>query len=169
VTPTLLRMRRFSLLLILLAAAADALAADPISGKVVAVGDGDSLTFVDDAGNKRRVRLAQIDAPEYKQPYGAASRKSLAAICLKKPATVESVEADSYGRVIGKVTCAGVDANVEQVRRGMAWVVARNTLPNSPLPEMEANARLRGLGLWAGDKPEPPWEWRKRQGTPAKK
>jgi endonuclease YncB( thermonuclease family) len=169
VTPTLLRMRRFSLLLILLAAAADALAADPISGKVVAVGDGDSLTFVDDAGNKRRVRLAQIDAPEYKQPYGAASRKSLAAICLKKPATVESVEADSYGRVIGKVTCAGVDANVEQVRRGMAWVVARNTLPNSPLPEMEANARLRGLGLWAGDKPEPPWEWRKRQAAAAPK
>jgi endonuclease YncB( thermonuclease family) len=156
-------MRRFSLLLILLAATVDASAADPMSGKVVAVGDGDSLTFVDDAGKKRRVRLAQIDAPEYKQPYGAASRKSLAALCLKKPATVEAIETDSYGRVIGKVSCAGVDANLEQVRRGMAWVVARNIIPNSPLPEMEANARLRGLGLWAGDKPEPPWEWRKRQ------
>ncbi len=168
-TPTLLRMRRFSLLLVLLAAAADALAAEPMSGKVVAVGDGDSLTFVDDAGKKRRVRLAQIDAPEYKQPYGAASRKSLAAICLKQPATVEAVETDSYGRVIGKVTCAGVDANVEQVRRGMAWVVARNIIPNSPLPEMEANARLRGLGLWAGDNPEPPWEWRTRQAAVAPK
>jgi endonuclease YncB( thermonuclease family) len=159
---------RFSLLLVLLSAA-HASVADPISGKVVAVGDGDSLTFVDDAGKKRRVRLAQIDAPEYKQPYGAASRKSLAAICLKKPATVEAVETDSYGRVIGKVTCAGVDANVEQVRRGMAWVVARNIIPNSPLPEMEANARLRGLGLWAGDKPEPPWEWRKRHSATAAK
>jgi endonuclease YncB( thermonuclease family) len=161
-------MRRFCLLLASLAAA-QASAAEPMSGKVVAVGDGDSLTFVDDAGKKRRVRLAQIDAPESKQPYGAASRKSLAAICLRKAATVETVEADSYGRVIGKVSCAGVDANVEQVRRGMAWVVARNTLPNSPLPEMEANARLRAIGLWAGDKPEPPWEWRKRHPAPAPK
>lgn len=167
-TVALLHMRRFSLLLVSLAAA-HASAGEPVAGKVVAVGDGDSLTFLDDAGKKRRVRLAQIDAPEYKQPYGAASRKSLAAICLKKPATVEAVETDSYGRVIGKVTCAGVDANIEQVRRGMAWVVARNTLPNSPLPEMEANARLRGLGLWAGDKPEPPWEWRKRHANAAPK
>jgi endonuclease YncB( thermonuclease family) len=150
-------------------AAAHAAAAEPISGKVVAVGDGDSLTIADDAGKKRRVRLAQIDAPEYKQAFGAASRKSLASLCLRKPATVEVVETDTYGRVIGKVTCAGVDANVEQVRRGMAWVVARNTLPNSPLPEMEANARLRAIGLWAGEKPEPPWEWRKRHPAPAPK
>jgi endonuclease YncB( thermonuclease family) len=168
VTSTLVQMRWFYLLLVLLAGA-DAWAGEPMSGKVVAVGDGDSLTFVDDAGKKRRIRLAQIDAPEYKQPYGAASRKSLAAMCLKKPATVETVDTDTYGRLIGKVTCAGVDANVEQVRRGMAWVVARNTLPNSPLPEMEANARLRGLGLWAGDKPEPPWEWRKRNAAQAPK
>jgi endonuclease YncB( thermonuclease family) len=34
---------------------------------------------------------------------------------------------------------------------------------------MEANARLRALGLWAGDAPEPPWEWRKRRGAPAAK
>jgi len=167
-TPRLPRVRRFCVLLASLAAA-HASAAEPISGKVVAVGDGDSLTLVDSAGKKMRIRLAQIDAPEYKQAFGTASRKSLAAICLRKPATVEAVETDSYGRMIGKVNCAGVDANVEQVRRGMAWVVARNTLPNSPLPEMEANARLRGLGLWAGDKPEPPWEWRKRQGAAAKK
>jgi endonuclease YncB( thermonuclease family) len=71
--------------------------------------------------------------------------------------------------VIGKVNCAGVDANAEQVRRGMAWVSASSTLPNSLLPEMEANARLRRIGLWAGDKPEPPWEWRKRQGAVTKK
>jgi endonuclease YncB( thermonuclease family) len=161
-------MRRFCALLASLAAV-HAAAGEPIAGKVVAVGDGDSLTFVDHAGKKQRVRLAQIDAPEYKQPFGAASRKSLAGICLRKPATVEALETDTYGRVIGKVSCAGVDANVEQVRRGMAWVVARNTLPNSPLPEMEANARLRGLGLWAGDKPEPPWEWRKRHAAAAKK
>jgi endonuclease YncB( thermonuclease family) len=150
-------------------AAAGAAAADTLSGKVIVVNDGDTLVVVDAAAKRYRVRLAQIDAPERKQAFGAASRKSLAEICLHKPATIEALQTDTYGRVIGKVSCAGVDANVEQVRRGMAWVVARNTLPNSPLPEMEANARLRGIGLWKGANPEPPWEWRKRQGAPAKK
>jgi endonuclease YncB( thermonuclease family) len=157
------------LLLFASLAAVQAAAADTLAGKVIAVNDGDTLIVVDGAEKRHRVRLAQIDAPERKQAFGAASRRSLAEICLRKAATVEAVETDTYGRVIGKVTCAGVDANVEQVRRGMAWVVARNTLPNSPLPEMEANARLRAIGLWAGEKPEPPWEWRKRHPAPAPK
>jgi len=144
-------------------------AADTLSGMVTAIHDGDTLTLVDKDKKRHRIRLAEIDAPERKQPYGAKSRNSLAEICFHKPAVVETTETDSYGRVIGKVSCAGVDASAEQVRRGMAWVFARSTLPNSPLPEMEANARLRKLGLWAGEKPEPPWKWRERHAAAAKK
>ncbi|HEV7478322.1 MAG TPA: thermonuclease family protein [Burkholderiales bacterium] len=158
-------MRR--LLLFPLLAVAHAAAADTISGKVVAVANGDTLTMVDGAAKRHRIRLAEIDAPERKQAFGAESRKSLAEICLQKAAVAETVVKDR--RLIGKVSCAGVDAGTEQVRRGMAWVFAGTVLPNSPLPEMEANARLRALGLWAGDQPEPPWEWRKRQGAPAAK
>jgi endonuclease YncB( thermonuclease family) len=161
-------MRRYLLLFPLLAVAGAA-AAETIEGKVVSVQDGDSLTLVGADAKRRRVRLAEIDAPERKQPFSTESRKSLAAICLHKPVSVEVVATDVHKRAVGKAKCGGVDANAEQVRRGMAWVTARNTMPNSPLPEMEANARLRGLGLWAGDKPEPPWEWRKRQAAPAKK
>jgi len=161
-------MRR-SLLLASLLAAAGAAGAETLEGKVVSVQDGDSLTIAGADAKRRRVRLAEIDAPERRQPFGNESRKSLAAICLHKPATVEVVATDVHKRAVGKARCADVDASAEQVRRGMAWVTARNTLPNSPLPEMEANARLRGLGLWAGDKPEPPWEWRKRNPAAAKK
>ena len=155
-------MRRLALLVPLLALG-HAASAETIEGKVVAVSDGDSLTIVGKDAKRRRVRLAEIDAPERKQPFGAESRKSLAAICLQKTAAVETLRTDDYERLVAKVSCAGVDANVEQVRRGMAWVRAGSILPNSPLPEMEANARLRKIGLWAGEKPEPPWEWRKRQ------
>jgi endonuclease YncB( thermonuclease family) len=158
-------MRR--LLLFPLLTVAHAASADTISGKVVAVANGDTLTIVDGAAKRHRIRLAEIDAPERKQTFGAESRKSLAEICLQKPAVAETVVKDR--RLIGKVSCAGVDAGTEQVRRGMAWVFAGTVLPNSPLPEMEANARLRALGLWGGDKPEPPWEWRKRQSRPAAK
>ena len=99
------------------------------------------------------MRLAEIDAPERDQPFYLESARSLAAIYLKKSAVVEE----------GKVECDGVDAEAEQVRRGMAWLRAQRTLPNSPLYEMEAHARLRQLGLWAGNRPIPPWEWRQRQ------
>ena len=162
-------MRRFLLSLPLLALV-QAASAQTIEGRIVAVADGDSLTVAADKDKKRhRVRLAEIDAPELKQPFGAESRKSLAEICLKKPAVIEIIETDANKRLIARVKCADVDANVEQVRRGMAWVRAGKILPNSPLYEMETNARLRGIGLWAGEKPEPPWEWRKRQAAAAKK
>src|SRR5262245_41481021 len=117
-------MRRFLPLLASLAAVGAA-SAETIEGKVVAVSDGDSLTVVATSGAKHRVRLAEIDAPERKQSYGGAARKSLAEICLRKPVTVDVVQIDKHKRVIGKVKCADVDASTEQVRRGMAWVVPR--------------------------------------------
>lgn len=157
------------LLLVSLLAVVHAASGETISGTVVAITDGDTLSIVGKDRKRHRIRLAEIDAPERKQAYGTRSRNSLAAICFQKAAVAETAEKDSYGRLIGKVSCAGVDANTEQVRRGMAWVNARSTLPNSPLPEMEANARLRKLGLWAGEKPEPPWKWRERQAAAAKK
>jgi endonuclease YncB( thermonuclease family) len=160
-------MRR--LLLLPLLAASCAASAEAIEGKVVAVADGDSLTIVDKDAKRLRVRLAGIDAPERKQPYGAAARKSLAELCLRKAVTLEPVDTDANKRLIAKVSCAGTDAGAEQVRRGMAWVRAGSNLPASGLPEMEANARLRGIGLWGAEKkPEPPWEWRKRQAAAKK-
>lgn len=137
--------------------------ADTISGRVVAVADGDTVTIVDANHKRHRIRLAEIDAPERKQAFGTQSRQSLVELCLKKPAEVVTQGKDSHQRSLGAVTCAGVDANAEQVRRGMAWVSARQTGPVSPLYELEAYARLRGIGLWARPKPVAPWEWRARQ------
>lgn len=136
--------------------------ADTISGRVVAVADGDTLTILDAAKKQHRIRLAEIDAPERKQAFGTKSRQSLVALCFKKPAQVE-IQGKDRQRYIGSVKCDGIDANAEQVRRGMAWVSARQTGPASPLYELEVHARLRGIGLWADPKPVAPWEWRAKQ------
>src|SRR5262245_38411257 len=138
-------------------------AAESFTGRVVAVIDGDTLSVEDAQKRVHRIRLAEIDAPEKGQPYYVESARSLARICLGKQAEVDAVAPRKRGRRPGKVTCDKVAANIEQVRRGMAWARARQTLPGSLLYESEANARLRQLGLWAGDKPMPPWEWRKQQ------
>jgi endonuclease YncB( thermonuclease family) len=67
---------------------------------------------------------------------------------------------DRYGRALGRVTCGTYDANTEQVRRGMAWVVVRYAPKNSPLYVIQTEARIAHRGLWADERALPPWEWR---------
>lgn len=59
------------------------------------------------------------------RPFGRRSKQSLLEICGGNPAQVAEQGTDRYRRTIGRVSCAGVEANDEQVRRGMAWVATR--------------------------------------------
>jgi endonuclease YncB( thermonuclease family) len=136
-------------------------AAADLQGRVVGVTDGDTLTIRVD-GKNLRVRLEGVDAPELAQPYGKSARRSLAELCRGKDARVVERGKDDEGRVLGSVRCGEVDANVEQVRRGLAWASLRYVPLGSPLYEAEANARLQRVGLWRGKEPVPPWEWRTR-------
>lgn len=54
--------------------------AGTLTGKVVKVADGDTITVLDNANTQHRIRLQGIDAPERKQAYGNASRKHLASL-----------------------------------------------------------------------------------------
>jgi endonuclease YncB( thermonuclease family) len=58
------------------------------------------------------------------------------------------------------VTCGGIDANAEQVRRGFAWVFVKYAPAGSPLYGLEDAARSRRAGLWADARPVAPWDWR---------
>ena len=136
---------------------------ETISGTVVKVIDGDTLVVEDAAQKRYTIRLAEIDAPEPKQPFWMESARSLAMLCYRKEAQVEWSERDVRWRYIGFVTCAGRDANAEQLKRGMAWSSPRATMPTSALYELEAYARLRRIGLWADDNPVPPWEFAKKK------
>src|SRR5687767_15969080 len=117
------------LIALLLFLAPHAAAAETIEGNVIRVASGDTLTIMDARKREHTVRLAEIDAPERKQAFGAQSRKSLSALCFNKAAQVEWREKDGNGRYIGHVICAGVNASAEQVRRGSAWVSPRSTKP----------------------------------------
>ncbi len=130
------------------------------SCRVVGISDGDTLTALC-AGNERvKVRLAEIDAPEKAQPYGARSRQSLSDLCFGKPVSIDSRGNDRYGRTVARISCAGIDANAEQLRRGMAWVYDRYVTDRA-LYRLQDDARAVKRGLWAEGQPVPPWEWRK--------
>lgn len=132
------------------------------TGRVVKIADGDTLTVLVNK-TQIRVRLDAIDAPESGQAFGKRARQSLAELCAAKDARVADRGKDRYGRTIGRVTCAGVDANSEQVRRGMAWVFVRYAPKDSPLYGLEAQARSAKRGLWAHPGAVAPWEWRRAQ------
>src|SRR3977135_2659384 len=96
-------------------------AAADFTGRVVSVHDGDTLTVLVEQ-HQIRVGLVDIDAPELGQAFGQRPRHSFARICAGATARVTERGHDRYGRTLGRVTCGVVDANAEQVRRGMAWV-----------------------------------------------
>jgi endonuclease YncB( thermonuclease family) len=106
------------------------------------------------------VRLDAVDAPERGQAFGKRSQQALAQLCASKDARVAERGKDRYRRTIGIVTCAGMEANSEQVRRGMAWVFVKYAAPGSPLYALEANAKAKRAGLWSDAEPVAPWKWR---------
>jgi len=145
-------------LLLLLILAAQTAWGETFQGKVVRVSDGDTLTLLIDR-KQIKVRLTEIDAPETKQAFGQRSRESLGEMCAGQTAQVQSSGRDRYGRVLGRVECGGLDANAEQVRRGMAWVYDRY-VTDRRLYALQTEAKAARLGLWAESAPTAPWVWR---------
>ena len=129
------------------------------SGKVIAVPDGDTLLVLR-GGKPVKVRLAEIDAPEKAQPYGAASQESLAGLVMGKQVHVATRAVDDYGRLVATVSIDEINVNHEQVRRGMAWEYSRFH-SNRELMALQRDAQQAGRGLWAGDAIEPS-QWRKQ-------
>jgi len=128
--------------------------------RVVSVHDGDTLTVLVEK-QQVKVRLADIDAPELRQPYGSRSKESLAALCFHEAAKLVQTARDRYGRAVGRVECRGMDASVHQVATGMAWVFPRYAPKDSPLYRLEADAKSARRGLWEDSGAVPPWEWRR--------
>lgn len=128
---------------------------------VIGISDGDTLTALCDR-RQVKVRLAEIDAPEKRQPYGERSRQALAELCFQKSATINDRGRDRYGRTIGRVVCDGKDASAAQVRAGMAWVYDKYVTDRA-LYVLQDAARTARAGLWADAAPVPPWEWRKQK------
>jgi endonuclease YncB( thermonuclease family) len=93
-----------------------------ITGKVVGITDGDTITVLDANKRQHKIRLTGIDAPESNQDFSSRSKQSLSELVFGKTVTVISSGKEHRGRTLGKVMLSdGKDINLEQVERGMAW------------------------------------------------
>lgn len=139
--------------------------AETLTGRVVGIADGDTLTVLDSANQQHKIRLAGIDAPEKGQPFGNRSKQNLSDLVFDKKVIVESNKQDRYGRTVGKVLINGVDANLEQVQAGLAWWYrdyAKEQLPadRGLYEKAEQLAKAQQAGLWRDASPVAPWDFR---------
>jgi endonuclease YncB( thermonuclease family) len=138
-----------------------------LTGQVVGVTDGDTITVLAAGNVQERIRLASIDAPEKKQPFGQVSKRSLSNLVYDRPVTIEWRKRDRYRRIVGQVFVGGRDVGMEQVRTGMAWHYRKYQGEQAPedrerYAAAEDAAKAARRGLWRDTDPMPPWDWRHR-------
>lgn len=140
--------------------------AETITGRVVSVSDGDTLTVLDASDQQFKIRLSGIDAPEKGQPFGKRAKESLSEMVFTKQVVVESNKEDRYRRKVGKVQHDGRDVNLEHVKRGMAWhytayAKEQAAADREAYANAEAEAKAQRRGLWRENTQSAPWEFRR--------
>ena len=160
-------MKRVIFLFLLTFMTVNSFAAREINCRVVSISDGDTFTCLLPTNKQIRVRLAQVDAPEKKQPYGDRSRQLLSQLIFKKTVKIRSSEYDRYGRVVGQVfDSKGKNINLTMVQNGLAWAY-REYMHDNQYLQAETQARQKRLGLWQGQNPIYPSNWRKHEKNPS--
>ena len=161
--------------IVLLTLLAFAAPAATLVGRVVAVADGDSITVLDAAKARHKVRLAAIDAPEKGQAFGNRSKQHLSDLLFQREVSVQWRKRDRYGRIVGKVMvqspdCPSCPKNLDvgqaQLSVGLAWWYRQRANEQSPdirgrYESEELEARARRVGLWRDPAPVPPWDFRR--------
>ena len=83
---------------------------------------------------------------------------------MSKTVSVEAIDVDRYGRVVGLVSVGDLILNRHLIEHGYAWVYERYCKKAfcSEWAELERKARDARRGLWKNQKVMPPWEYRHR-------
>jgi micrococcal nuclease len=115
---------------------------ESLTGKVVSIADGDTITVLVDR-TQHKIRLDSVDCPERAQPWGTRARQFTSGAVFGKQVTVKVTDKDRYGRYVGRVAYQGKDAkgrpvtldlSSELVRNGLAWWYRKYSLRTSSSP-----------------------------------
>ncbi len=139
--------------------------AEMLTGRIVGVSDGDTITLLDAAQVSHKIRVAGIDAPEKKQPFGEKAKTNLSTLAYNRVAEADCRKTDRYRRKVCVVFVGNKDVGLEQIKVGMAWWYQQyskeqSRQERSDYEQAESLAKRHRYGLWSGPNPTPPWEWR---------
>ena len=90
--------------------------------KVTGIKDGDTYKVFYN-GSEQTIRLAHIDCPEKRQPFGSKAKQFASDICFGKYFVVKSEgKKDRYNRIIAEIILQDdTNLNKELVKNGLAW------------------------------------------------
>lgn len=124
-----------------------------LTGKVVAISDGDTLTVLDDAKTQHKIRLAGIDAPEKGQAIGSKAREALGDKVFQQSIHIEVIDIDRYKREVGRIYPGERFVNREMVLDGLVWRYVQYDKPGE-FTSAESDAREHRRGLWLDPDPK---------------
>ena len=120
-------MKHFVFWVLILAAVSASGAEKTLTGKVIRVADGDTVTILLKDKTEQRIRFQAIDAPEHAQDFGSASRKFLNDLVYGKTILVKVDKIDKHNRVVGRVYLDDTDVELESLKAGMSWHTLSST------------------------------------------
>lgn len=128
-----------------------------IWAECIKVIDGDTI-IVKSKGNKLKIRIAYIDAPELKQksldgvPVGEMAKHFLNNEIINKKVKIKLVEKDFFGRWVGLIYLDEKIINIELVKKGFAIIYPEAKFVSkkhiSEILQAYYLAKLRGVGIW---------------------
>jgi micrococcal nuclease len=130
---------------------------------VVHVADGDTVDVrVASSGERVRIRVHGIDAPERGEAFGQVARRFTRATVFNRTVTVDGRDVDAYGRLVARVRVDDVDLSEALARAGLACHYRRYS-DDPALERAEGEARAAGRGFWARGASQPRCVARERQ------
>ncbi|SHF68160.1 thermonuclease family protein [Chryseobacterium vrystaatense] len=137
--------------------------------KVVGISDGDTITVLLDGNIQKKLRLAEVDCPEKRQPFGKNAKQFTSDQVFAKQIRFAEMKKDRYGRSVAKVYYDnGKYLSEEIIKAGYGWWYYSYSKDKN-LGKIQDTAKNKKLGLWQDKKAVSPWEFRKEQRENAKK
>jgi len=131
-----------------------------IHGKVTAITDGDTFKLLTKDSTLIRVRLANVDCPERKQPFSTKAKQFVSDAIFGDNINISVLKKDRYGRFIANVIYSdSLNLSEELVKHGLAWHYVKYSSDNT-LQAKEDTAKENKIGLWQDPTSIAPWVWR---------
>lgn len=134
-----------------------------IRAKVVSIKDGDTVVALLDNNTQETLRLAEVDCPENRQPFGKNAKQFTSSKVFGKNIIFYRISKDRYRRTVAKIFYdKDKYLSAKIIKSGFGWWYYKAS-KNFKLKDDEILARSKKLGLWSDKDAVAPWDFRKRK------
>jgi len=122
--------------------------------------DGDTFKLLTQDSTIIKVRLANIDCPEKKQPFSIKAKDFTSQAIFEKIVCIDVLKRDRYKRYIANIFYNdSLNLSYQLVKHGLAWHYLKYS-KDKDLQLLEDTAKKKKIGLWQDPNAIAPWAWR---------